>query len=184
MSSYDIESLRECCRRGQRYRYLFFWKPVPEGDGRPGPGCLGQWWPAAFTAEGVEYRCAEQYMMAEKARLFGDEAMLAAILDTGDPKRMKALGRRVQGFDQKLWEENCREIVVRGNLAKFGQDPELRAYLLGTGEQVLVEASPLDRIWGIGLGCNSPDAQDPLKWRGKNLLGFALMEVRDRLQKS
>lgn len=182
MARYDIETLREDCRAGKRFQYLFFWKPQPEADGSLGPGCLGQWWPCTFTDKGVKYCCAEQYMMAEKARLFGDEAVLADILRTCDPRRMKALGRKVRGFEQAVWEARCREIVVAGNLAKFGQDPGLREYLLATGERVLVEASPLDRIWGIGLGKSNPEAQEPLKWRGKNLLGFALMAVRDQLR--
>lgn len=182
MSCYDVETLRERYLAGERCRYVFFWKPQAEADGKPGPGCLGQWWPSRFTVDGVEYRCAEQYMMAEKARLFGDETMLEAILAADDPKTMKACGRGVQGFIQEVWEERCRGIVLQGNLAKFGQDEALKAYLLGTGDRVLVEASPMDRIWGIGMGKNNPDAENPMKWRGKNLLGFTLMEAREILR--
>lgn len=179
---YDLEALRQDWAAGNHHKFLFFWKPEPEPDGSLGPGCLGQWWPSRFTIGGVEYRCAEQWMMAEKARLFGDREMLAAILKTDSPKAMKAYGRAVRGFQKEVWEARCYGLVLEGNLAKFAQDAGLRDYLLSTGERILVEASPLDRIWGIGLGKNSPDAGDPMKWRGRNLLGFALTEARDRLR--
>ena len=176
MSCYDIDTLRKGVLAGEKYQFHFFWRPTAEG------GCLSQWWMGRFTTDGVEYNCAEQYMMAEKARLFGDGEMLEAILGTDDPRAMRAYGRKVQGFDAKVWGESCYGIVLRGNLAKFGQDEALRAYLLGTGERILVEASPWDRVWGIGMGASNAAAEDPLKWRGKNLLGFVLTEVRDRLR--
>ena len=180
-SVYDLEALRRGWQAGERYRFLYFWKPEAEADGSLGPGCLGQWWPSRFTIGGTEYSCAEQWMMAEKARMFGDEEALAAIMETSSPKRMKALGRAVRNFRKEVWDARCRQLVLEGNLAKFSQDPALLAYLLSTGERILVEASPLDRIWGIGMGKNNPDAGDPMKWRGRNLLGFALTEARDRL---
>ena len=103
------------------------------------------------------------------------------ILDARDPRTAKRLGRQVRGFDQAVWERDRFDIVVRASAAKFGQDRELRAYLLATADRVLVEASPTDRIWGIGLSASDPRAADPRSWRGSNLLGFALMQARAQL---
>jgi ribA/ribD-fused uncharacterized protein len=121
-------------------------------------------------------------MMWRKAMLFGDHDMAGQILVAPHPRAAKGLGGRVQGFDQRTWKEHRFPIVVAGNVAKFGQHPELRDYLVGTGERVLVEASPMDRIWGIGLTRDDPAAADPATWRGLNLLGFALMEARATLR--
>lgn len=120
-------------------------------------------------------------MMAEKARLFGDLDSVAEILAAGNPGEAKKLGRAVRNFDEKIWRQNRSRIVVEANLLKFGQNPELAAFLLNTGGRVLVEASPVDRIWGIGLAADNPAAQNPNLWKGLNLLGFALMDVRGRL---
>lgn len=156
--------------------YVFFWKPKETN------GCLGQWHMAPFTVEGTTYQCAEQYMMAEKARLMGDLASREAIMKTTSPRSMKALGRKIQHFDPVLWDQHKRQIVVRGNIAKFSQHPQLKAFLLATGDKVLVEASAFDTIWGIGLTKETRESHDPKTWRGTNLLGFALMEVRDQLR--
>jgi ribA/ribD-fused uncharacterized protein len=163
---------------GKPVEYLFFWGHRPHPSGRLGPSCLSQWWPAPFTVDGVRYRSAEHWMMAEKARLFGDESSAAAMIAADSPKEAKALGRGVRGFDGDRWEEAAFDIVVRGSTAKFGQDPQLRDYLVGTGDAVLVEASPLDAIWGIGLAADDPRARRPEEWPGRNLLGFALMQAR------
>jgi len=122
-------------------------------------------------------------MMAEKARMFGDTHMLEKIVSSDDPKDMKAYGRKVCNFNIAQWEASSYDIVKRGNRAKFGQNEALKAFLRATGNAILVEASPRDRIWGIGMGRNNPDAPNPCKWRGKNLLGFALTEVRDEMNK-
>lgn len=161
--------------------FLFFWGHRAPAGGGVGPSCLSQWWPAAFTVEGVEYATAEHFMMAEKARLFGDAEIARRIVEADGPQEAKALGREVRGFDGDTWKEHRSDVVVRGNLAKFSQNPLLAAFLTGTGETVLVEASPRDAIWGIGLGAENPRAGRPEEWRGLNLLGFALMEVRERL---
>lgn len=166
---------------GVRPRYLMFWGHRPPRDGGVGSGCLSQWWPSAFTVDGVEYASAEHWMMAGKARLFGDEEALGRILAARTPAEAKKLGRLVRGFDQEVWERERFPLVVEGNVAKFGRDDGLRAYLLGTARRVLVEASPLDRVWGIGLAADDERAADPDRWRGLNLLGFALMEARQRL---
>lgn len=139
--------------------------------------CLSQWYPCQFEVDSVKYTSAEQYMMAEKARLFGDEKIRAEILRTSDPRKCKALGRKVKNFDKAVWDKRKENIVRNGNFEKFMQNSALRSFLLSTGDKVLVEASPTDRVLGIGLGKNNPDALDPQKWRGQNLLGFTLMAV-------
>lgn len=163
------------------HRYLFFWGHTPRREGEVDTSCLSQWYPAPFEENGQAYATAEHYMMAEKARLFHDEASRQAILAAGTPGEAKALGRKVSGFDNAAWEQHAFDIVVRGNLLKFSQNPALRDFLLASRERVLVEASPQDRIWGIGLHRDDPRAADPASWEGTNLLGFALMEVRSRL---
>ena len=162
-------------------KWLMFWGHQAEAGGGVGKGVLSQWWPCVFRVEGVEYASAEHWMMAEKARLFGDGSALDKILAAPTPAQAKNLGRLVQGFDDAAWNAARFEVVVEGNVAKFGQDAALRAYLLGTANRVLVEASPRDRVWGIGMGAGNEAATDPRRWRGLNLLGFALMEARDRL---
>jgi ribA/ribD-fused uncharacterized protein len=152
---------------------VLFWQP---------PAVFGQWTPSTFVVDGQTYGCAEQFMMAEKARLFGDEATRARILATDSPREHKALGRTVAHFDTATWQDACLDIVVRGNLAKFGQNPEMRAALLATGDKLLVEASPLDRIWGVGLRADDPRIHDRSQWPGRNLLGEALMRVRAELR--
>lgn len=143
--------------------------------------CLSQWYPCQFEVDSVKYTSAEQYMMAEKARLFGDEKIRTEILSISDPRTCKALGRKVKNFDKAVWDKKKEDIVRNGNFEKFMQNDALRNFLLSTGDKVLVEASPTDRVWGIGLGKNNPDALDPQKWRGQNLLGFILMAVRNEM---
>lgn len=180
---YSLDVLRQEYLKGNRYKFLFFWRHTPPADGGVGASCLSQWWMQDFEVHGVTYSCAEQYMMAEKARLFGDEEMLAEIMWAKSPKEMKAYGRAVQGFDKDIWEGRCYDIVKTASKAKFSQNPALRQFLLGTKGSILVEASPRDRIWGIGMGKQNSDAENPMKWRGTNLLGFALTETRDELLK-
>ncbi|GLU47046.1 NADAR family protein [Nocardiopsis ansamitocini] len=164
---------------GSRTKFLFFWS-----HHQPGAGCLSQWAPVGFTVKGTDYPTAEHWMMARKADLFGDTAARARILAAGSPGAAKALGRSVRGFTERTWQEHRLDIVVRGCVHKFAQHPRLRDYLLGTGNRVLVEASPVDRIWGIGLAADDEHAQDPASWRGDNLLGFALMRARAELTPS
>ena len=179
---YDLEALRREYQQGQRYKFLFFWGHQPQADGSIGAGCLSQWWPCHFEAEGVGYTCAEQYMMAQKAVLFGDEEVLREIMNAGHPKQFKALGRKISGFKQDIWDNSCRDIVTAGNVAKFSQNSELGDYLINTKERVLVEASPYDKIWGIGMGKDNPKCENPSLWNGTNYLGFCLMEARDILR--
>ena len=155
-----------------------FWGHKPEPDSSIGRGCLSQWWPAAFTVDDHTFATAEHYMMWRKAMLFDDTEAAAAILAAPHPHRAKALGRTVRAFDQAVWEAERYGIVVTGSTAKFGQHQDLGAFLSGTGDRVLVEASPLDRVWGIGMAATDPGADDPARWRGLNLLGYALMDAR------
>ncbi|MGW4364421.1 NADAR family protein [Nocardia takedensis] len=163
-------------------KYLLFWGHKPRRDGTIGASCLSQWWPAEFTVEGTTFRTAEHYMMWRKALLFEDPATAEQVVAADHPSRAKALGRKIAGFDEKRWEEHRFEIVTTANTAKFAQHGDLLAYLRGTGDRVLVEASPVDRVWGIGLAADDPAAQDPARWRGLNLLGFALMAARAALR--
>lgn len=178
MSPADLTELRQRLADGEIFRYLYFWGNEPVNDAVPDQSCLSQWFCAPFVIDGVSYLTAEHWMMAEKARLFGDGATLARILACHHPYAAKRLGRAVAGFDEQRWDQVRYQVVVRGNLAKFGQHPPLQDYLLGTGDQVLVEASPEDRIWGIGLAQAAAETLTPSHWQGLNLLGFALMAVR------
>lgn len=140
-----------------------------------------QWYPSDFVVAGVEYNCAEQYMMAEKARLFEDEEALAAIMETDCPREQKRLGRLIQGFDEDTWNEVALDVVTKGNFAKFSQNPQMKKWLLETQDKILVEASPYDKIWGVGLREDDPRILDRDQWEGTNWLGEALSNVRDML---
>lgn len=144
---------------------------------------FSQWHRCSFHDGGRTFNCAEQYMMHGKAMLFGDAAVAAEILAADHPRRHKALGRKVKPFDDARWKAHREAIVLAGNRAKFTQNAELRERLLATGDAVLVEASPFDRIWGIGLAASNPLARDPSKWRGQNLLGKLLVQLRDELRR-
>lgn len=141
-------------------------------------GFMSQWFPAPFFVDGIHYPTAEHYMMAAKARLFNDTAALARILATPYPKAAKEVGRSVRGYDDRKWTAARYGVVVQGNMHKFKVNTELRIALKATDPCILVEASPVDCIWGVGLREGDPRITNPLNWRGQNLLGFALMEVR------
>ncbi len=178
----DRKSLAAAIAARRRVKWLFFWGHTPRADGEIGKHVLSQWWPAAFEIDSIRYRTAEHWMMAEKARLFGDPDAERAAIDAVHPAEAKNAGRLVHGFDETMWTSHRVEIVVRGNVAKFGQHADLGAFLVGTGDRVLVEASPRDRIWGIGMSATNEHATDPSHWRGDNLLGFALMHARALLR--
>ncbi|TVZ79408.1 hypothetical protein FB157_13232 [Streptomyces sp. BK340] len=176
-----VEALIREVKTGARIKYLHFWGHRPRPDGRLGASCLSQWWPSPFVVDGVEYATAEHWMMAGKARLFGDAEAERRVLAAGHPAEAKKAGRLVRDFDDAMWERERFRIVVEGSVHKFGSDEALRTFLLNTGDRVLVEASPVDRIWGIGLAADDEAASDPERWQGPNLLGFALMEARERM---
>lgn len=143
---------------------------------------LSQWHTAYFTVDGLEYNCAEQYMMYQKAILFGDEKMAAKILLTDKPHEQKLMGQYVKGFVSDVWEVHKKDIVMCGNFAKFSQNAGLCKKLLATGDLILAEANAKDIFWGIGLAEDDPDVQHPQNWRGDNLLGEILMKVRETLR--
>lgn len=178
----NLNELRQRLRAGEHFQYLFFWGHRPRKDGVASVSCFSQWFEAPFWHDGVTYPTAEHFMMAEKARLFGDEAALAAVLAAANPGAAKASGRTVKHFDETVWLAHRDEIVLNANRAKFAQNVALATFLLQTGQQVLVEASPVDAIWGIGLAADDERAGDPCRWPGLNLLGFALMQVRAELR--
>lgn len=173
-----LENLRLRYNSGENLKFVHFWGHQPS-IGRVTSTCLSQWYEASFKVDGQFYQTAEHFMMAEKASLFDDHSRRAEILGASNPGAAKALGRKVRGFDQNVWLEKRFSIVIRGNEAKFSQNPELGEFLKQTGSRILVEASPVDRIWGIGLAQDDPRVSNPNLWRGLNLLGFALMSVRD-----
>ena len=163
-------------------KFLFFWGHQPSKDGTITKTCFSQWWLSSFKVNGVTYKTAEHWMMEKKAELFNDNEVLNKIIKANSPAEAKKLGRQVKNYDDAIWLENRFEIVKEGNYHKFSQNPDLKAFLLNTDERVIVEASPVDPIWGIGMAGDHKDVLNPAKWKGLNLLGFALMEVRDELK--
>jgi ribA/ribD-fused uncharacterized protein len=178
------EDLLAHIAQGHRLDYLLFWGHQVPKDGSVGKSCFSQWYEAPFTIEGATYRTAEHFMMAGKARLFDDAATCERIIAAHTPGEAKKLGRQIRNFDDAVWLGARFDLVTRGNIAKFSQNATLGAFLLGTGQQVLVEASPVDPIWGIGLAATDAAAQDPRSWQGLNLLGFALMAARDAMRQA
>lgn len=151
--------------------FEFFWN-----------GPLSQWYISNFVVNGYAYSSCEQYMMAQKAILFNDMVAIVKIMATHIPRDIKELGRQVEGFDKDKWESICRKVVFDGNYAKFSQNKELKEYLLSTGDREIVEASPYDTIWGIGLGEDDERRFDKSQWQGTNWLGIELMNVRETLK--
>ncbi|MEM7744428.1 MAG: NADAR family protein [Pseudomonadota bacterium] len=152
-------------------RYVFYWS-----------GPFSQWQRAHFELDGIAFNTAEQAMMYFKAKLFGDAEVAQEVLATDDARKQKALGRKVRGFDGSIWDQHKQGIVLRVNRAKFGQNKGLRRKLFQTGEKMLVEASPLDTIWGIGLDAENARLTPPDLWPGQNLLGKILTRVREELR--
>lgn len=167
--------------REEELSFLFFYggRAIP---GRITDTCLSQWYPCRFQSGSSIFCSAEQFMMATKALLFSDIETWERIMQSIEPGVAKKLGREVRNFNKEVWDNHKFDIVVRGNYRKFSQNEELKEFLLSTGDRILVEASPFDRVWGIGLGQSDNRKYRPEQWRGENLLGFALMEVRDMLR--
>ncbi|EKB5971424.1 NADAR family protein [Listeria monocytogenes] len=179
---YTLEKIQHKYRKGEKLKYIFFWGHQPAEDGKISKSCFSQWWICSFKVDGVEYNCAEQFMMAEKAKLFNDMEMREKILAAKHPKQAKDFGRLIRGFQEDIWLKNRFNIVMRANQAKFSQNEELKKFLMQTKKRILVEASPVDKIWGIGMAADNKNVENPLYWKGLNLLGFALMAVRDELE--
>lgn len=175
---YDLNWAKNQYEQNRLYGYVFFWGHTPK-EKDIDKSCFSQWYPSPFTYEGITYPTAEHWMMANKARLFNDNDQLASILSDDNPALAKKAGRAVRNFDAALWERHALQFVIDGNFHKFSQHEGLKTFLLQTGEKILVEASPYDAIWGIGMQAYETN---PFQWQGTNLLGFALMEVRDLLK--
>lgn len=176
---YDKDWLMSEFEAGAAIKYICFWGHTPGKDEVIGKECFSQWYPASFSVNGIEYKTAEHWMMAQKALLFDNPEIYRRIIATNKPGEVKELGRQITGFDELIWNEEKYGIVRLGNIHKFNQHPALKAFLLSSPDRVLVEASPVDKIWGIGISKDDGHIADPNAWPGQNLLGFALMEVRD-----
>lgn len=178
---YTINKIKEIVRSNNNVPIIYFWGHTPNPK-KVTAACLSQWYDCWFEMNGVQYHTAEQYMMASKARLFGDEEVFKEIMDASSPFDYKKLGRKIRGFVAETWDDKKYDIVVTGNKSKFSQNPNLKKYLLSTGDSILAEASPYDTIWGIGFDRKRAEKGDVEQWRGENLLGCALMDVRDWLK--
>lgn len=173
VSMKTIEDYRN--KRIGKYGAVCFWRDYEEN------GYLSNWYRSDFEVDGVTYNCMEQYFMAEKARLFGDKKKWKEIMQAKKPNIQKALGRQVKNFDGETWDANKVDITVEGLHGKFTSNDKLKQKLLDTGESILVEASPYDEIWGVGV-VDTVAEESFDNWRGENLLGFALMKVRDEIR--
>jgi ribA/ribD-fused uncharacterized protein len=151
--------------------YVLFWN-----------GHFSNWYPASFTLNGNKFNCAEQYMMYMKAKTFNDQASADKIMAAINPGEQKRLGKAVANFVESEWDKVKEQIVYDACLAKYEQNKDIHNLLLETGNLILVEASPYDTIWGIGLSEDDSRATDESQWKGLNLLGIALMKVRDTLK--
>lgn len=175
---YSREALLEAHRAGRTFTFRAFYGHEPGAPGELTESCLSQWWRSRFSVDGVSYSTAEQFMMAGKARLFGDGEALGRILSEPTPAKVMRLGRGVRGFDEAAWRAHRFELVSFGSHEKFRQDEALQAFLLSTKSSILVEASPTNRVWGIGVDASSPALKLPLEWLGEHLVGFALTRAR------
>jgi len=176
------DQLIEHLAKGNRVKYVKFWGHSRKHGYEVTKTCLSQWYPSNFEVDGVNYQTAEHFMMAEKARLFENKTIAQKIIAASSPAKAKQYGREVLGFDESVWRKYRFDIVVKGNIAKFKQNSVLKEFLLSTGKKVLVEASPVDKIWGIGLTEDHEHSEVPTKWKGLNLLGFALMAARKQIK--
>ncbi|WP_020570621.1 NADAR family protein [Neolewinella persica] len=182
--TYSNDWLLQQLRDEHSFKYLYFWGHRTRKDGVITSSCLSQWYPRGFDHEEVYYPTAEHWMMAEKARLFNDETILEKILVTENPAIAKKLGRQVKDFDVTIWKQHMRQIVTEGSFLKFKHNPDLLEFLETTGNKILVEASPFDPHWGIGMSAADAESVGPEDWKGTNWLGWCLMEARDLIRKS
>lgn len=179
---YTLKWLTDRFDNGETLKYIYFWGHTSRNNEAVGKFVFSQWFPSSFIVDGITYKTSEHWMMAHKASLFGDVEIFEKILRAEKPAEVKELGRKIRNFDQAKWNDKKFEIVKIGNFHKFTQDKKLMDYLLSTGDRIIVEASPTDTIWGIGLSQDSKRIDNPHTWKGENLLGFALMEVRGLLK--
>lgn len=161
--------------------FIFFFSHKASKSKEVTDTCLSQWYKCCFYEDKILFTSAEQYMMYKKAILFEDYEIAYCILESENPKDIKAYGRKVKNFKDEIWIKNREKIVLQANLLKFSQNLKLKEYLINTKNKILLEASPYDKIWGIGMKKESEGITNMKNWKGKNLLGFKLMSVRDRL---
>lgn len=180
--TYNLKWLTNKFDSGETIKYIFFWGHSNKDNQDVGKFVFSQWFYAPFIVDGITYKTTEHWMMAHKARLFADNDAFVRIIAAEKPGEVKEIGRQIRGFDESIWNDAKFEIVKTGNIHKFNQHDQLKDFLLSTGDRVIVEASPIDTIWGIGLSQDSKMIDNPHTWLGLNLLGFALMEVRDFLR--
>lgn len=183
---YDLDWLYKYADTTEKpLKYVYFWQVnfnKCKNNFVSGPEILSQWFPSVFKDKnGDVYKNAEQFMMYQKAVLFKDFDVAEQIMQTIKPNEMKALGRKVKNFNQEIWAKECKKIVLIGNFYKFSQNEKLKKYLLSTKNEILVEASPFDEIWGIKLSQEDAFYVSCKDWKGTNYLGFILMTVRDIL---
>lgn len=178
---YNVKWLTDKFDAGESIKYIFFWGHTGKNE-EVGKFVFSQWFQAPFTVDGILYKTTEHWMMAHKARLFNDHRAFEKVLAAEKPGEVKEIGRQINGFDEVRWNARKYDIVKTGTIHKFHQHKKLNDFLLGTADRVIVEASPVDSVWGIGLAQDSKMIDNPYTWRGENLLGFALMEARDFLR--
>lgn len=152
--------------------FVFFWN-----------GPFSQWYYSPFEANNIVFETAEQWMMSQKALLFNDQDVFKQIMDAKSPAECKSLGKKISNFDKSIWLQKRLQIVTRGNILKFEQNDNLKQKLLESDGRIIVEASPYDKIWGIGMGISDIKIHNPMNWKGLNLLGIALMTTRYILMK-
>jgi hypothetical protein len=160
--------------KNDKKSYVYFWSVNDKEY-----SCFSQWYPCKFEEDSIWFNCSEQYMMANKALLFGDNDIYDKIMKTSSPKIMKSLGKKVKNFNPKIWNKEKYDIVLCGNMLKFGYDIEMLEILRNTGNSIIAEASPYDNIWGIGMKKQKDLTEKD--WKGTNLLGKILMEVRESI---
>jgi ribA/ribD-fused uncharacterized protein len=179
--SYNIKWVTDKFDKGETLKYVFFWGHSNRNNEDIGKFIFSQWYPSSFVVDDVEYKTAEHWMMSHKALLFSDTELFEKIIQAEKPGEVKELGRRIRNFDEIKWNEKKFQIVKTGNVHKFNQNKDLKEFLIATADRVIVEASPTDIVWGIGVSQDSKMIDNPYTWRGENLLGFAIMEARDFL---
>lgn len=179
MTRYNREAIQQRYNEGEALNFVFFWGP---GESKLPKACFNQWHNAAFHHNNFLFASAEQAMMAEKAYMFKDLGTLQQILECVNPRAVKALGRMVQGYNDLRWAAHRLQLVVDINYEKFSQNHDMREVLLATGSAILVEASRVDKVWGIGMAEDNQNCTNPNLWHGTNLLGEALMIVREQLR--
>ncbi|MCQ2816603.1 MAG: NADAR family protein [archaeon] len=177
--TYDVDWAKN--QTGKEYVLFYGYHEKGQGVSK---ACLSQWYQCSFKVDNVNFTSSLQFLMYQKASYFNDDEGKNKIINETEPKKIKALGKTIKNFQHEAWKTVSEEIAIEGNFYKFYQNEELKSFLLGTGDKILVEANPHDNKWGIALSSDESDkCKDPNQWKGKNLTGFTLMEVRDLIKK-